>query len=438
MEFTQRLLDQQQNQQERQRRLYDQHLMTVRRQQESAMWMMNLPMPPPGAELPAALTTSGSSATTQTPSQPTTEAGSGTIPSDFNSWATRTHLINQHFRIRQATAAAAAAAAQSTAAAAYNLDLTSSSLSSVTSTTNVSTSASSQANSSATVTSDTSTSNRTAESTPVPQHFPPPHVGPYVTFPGIGAAESGSALFAPPYTRPIQHPPPHYLSVFAQGVGAPVGQPIPLPNTPTGTANVDRFPPAVEIPFPPTLPSGRSASMSVTPFDMAHLPRTLQMRMHANRMWHGHMAASYEELLNLEERMGIVNRGANIDTIERNTFPHKYKRLKKLEAVIMDEEQSCNNVPSTSQEAGDTGNENKPETSDGAKGCLKKSDKEDSIDKCTICLCDFEEEEDVRRLPCMHLFHVECVDQWLTTNKCCPICRVDIEAHSSIQYASTK
>ena len=32
-------------------------------------------------------------------------------------------------------------------------------------------------------------------------------------------------------------------------------------------------------------------------------------------------------------------------------------------------------------------------------------------------------EEDVRRLPCMHLFHVECVDQWLGQNKRCPICR---------------
>lgn len=35
-----------------------------------------------------------------------------------------------------------------------------------------------------------------------------------------------------------------------------------------------------------------------------------------------------------------------------------------------------------------------------------------------------------RRLPCMHLFHIPCVDQWLTTNKKCPICRVDIEAGS--------
>lgn len=40
---------------------------------------------------------------------------------------------------------------------------------------------------------------------------------------------------------------------------------------------------------------------------------------------------------------------------------------------------------------------------------------------------EFDEDEDVRRLPCMHLFHVPCVDQWLSLNKRCPICRVDIE-----------
>ncbi|XP_032522216.2 E3 ubiquitin-protein ligase Arkadia isoform X2 [Danaus plexippus] len=50
-------------------------------------------------------------------------------------------------------------------------------------------------------------------------------------------------------------------------------------------------------------------------------------------------------------------------------------------------------------------------------------------DKCTICLCVFEIDSDCRRLPCMHLFHMECVDQWLSTNKHCPICRVDIETH---------
>lgn len=52
-------------------------------------------------------------------------------------------------------------------------------------------------------------------------------------------------------------------------------------------------------------------------------------------------------------------------------------------------------------------------------------------EKCTICLSIFEVDSDCRRLPCMHLFHMECVDQWLSTNKHCPICRVDIETHLS-------
>ena len=31
----------------------------------------------------------------------------------------------------------------------------------------------------------------------------------------------------------------------------------------------------------------------------------------------------------------------------------------------------------------------------------------------------------------MHLFHIMCVDQWLSINKRCPICRVDIETQYS-------
>uniref|UniRef100_A0A8D2ZDM9 RING-type E3 ubiquitin transferase n=1 Tax=Scophthalmus maximus TaxID=52904 RepID=A0A8D2ZDM9_SCOMX len=58
---------------------------------------------------------------------------------------------------------------------------------------------------------------------------------------------------------------------------------------------------------------------------------------------------------------------------------------------------------------------------------------EDTEEKCTICLSILEEGEDVRRLPCMHLFHQLCVDQWLLTNKKCPICRVDIEAQLSAE-----
>ncbi|XP_041073807.1 E3 ubiquitin-protein ligase Arkadia-like isoform X2 [Polyodon spathula] len=107
---------------------------------------------------------------------------------------------------------------------------------------------------------------------------------------------------------------------------------------------------------------------------------------------------TYEDLLHLEERLGNVNRGASQGTIERCTYPHKYKK-RKLHGKQDDDE--------------------------GAE--------EDTEEKCTICLSMLEEGEDVRRLPCMHLFHQLCVDQWLTTNKKCPICRVDIEAQLSAE-----
>ncbi|XP_062998338.1 E3 ubiquitin-protein ligase Arkadia isoform X3 [Elgaria multicarinata webbii] len=107
------------------------------------------------------------------------------------------------------------------------------------------------------------------------------------------------------------------------------------------------------------------------------------------------------ELIHLEERLGNVNRGASQGTIERCTYPHKYKKV--TTDWFSQRKLHC-------KQDGEEGTE------------------EDTEEKCTICLSILEEGEDVRRLPCMHLFHQVCVDQWLITNKKCPICRVDIEA----------
>ncbi|XP_058011873.1 E3 ubiquitin-protein ligase Arkadia isoform X5 [Ahaetulla prasina] len=107
------------------------------------------------------------------------------------------------------------------------------------------------------------------------------------------------------------------------------------------------------------------------------------------------------ELIHLEERLGNVNRGASQGTIERCTYPHKYKKV--TTDWFSQRKLHCKH--------------------DGEEGT-----EEDTEEKCTICLSILEEGEDVRRLPCMHLFHQVCVDQWLITNKKCPICRVDIEA----------
>ncbi|TRY82213.1 hypothetical protein DNTS_023861 [Danionella cerebrum] len=138
---------------------------------------------------------------------------------------------------------------------------------------------------------------------------------------------------------------------------------------------------------------------------------------------------TYEDLLHLEERLGTVNRGASQGTIERCTYPHKYKK----KVVERDTEEQL------APEAWASVGKNMHSTSNSRKLHGKKEDDEeeeegadeDTEEKCTICLSILEEGEDVRRLPCMHLFHQLCVDQWLLTNKKCPICRVDIEAQLS-------
>ncbi|ORY94297.1 hypothetical protein BCR41DRAFT_243067 [Lobosporangium transversale] len=45
---------------------------------------------------------------------------------------------------------------------------------------------------------------------------------------------------------------------------------------------------------------------------------------------------------------------------------------------------------------------------------------------CPICLCDYEDLEELRHLPCDHFFHKECVDEWLKLKRTCPLCKCDI------------
>lgn len=53
-------------------------------------------------------------------------------------------------------------------------------------------------------------------------------------------------------------------------------------------------------------------------------------------------------------------------------------------------------------------------------------DADDSERKCLVCQCEYEKDDELRRLPCGHCFHVPCVDQWLKTKDVCPYCRVCI------------
>ncbi|CAB3408549.1 unnamed protein product [Caenorhabditis bovis] len=48
-------------------------------------------------------------------------------------------------------------------------------------------------------------------------------------------------------------------------------------------------------------------------------------------------------------------------------------------------------------------------------------------ERCTVCLDDFVRGNNIRLLRCGHIFHPECIDKWLSLNKKCPVCRMDID-----------
>ena len=86
---------------------------------------------------------------------------------------------------------------------------------------------------------------------------------------------------------------------------------------------------------------------------------------------------SYEELLDLEERMGKVSKGLSEEKIQK---------LKKEKYV---------------------------------KGKF-------SEDKCIICQYEYKIDEQLIILPCKHNFHLECIIEWLKKEKTCPFCKSEI------------
>ena len=87
---------------------------------------------------------------------------------------------------------------------------------------------------------------------------------------------------------------------------------------------------------------------------------------------------TYEQLLKMEENMGNVNKGLSKE------------KIKKLPIIL-----------------------------------FKKNIFKDE-DKCVICQEDYIENEKILKLTCGHIFHNNCIENWLIKEKKCPFCKEEI------------
>ena len=121
---------------------------------------------------------------------------------------------------------------------------------------------------------------------------------------------------------------------------------------------------------------------------------------------------SYDALLQLGERIGDVktDRWAMI----------AHKEIAKLETYEYDPEKLFYASKNDSNEDGATAS---------SKCCEHKKRMEDIDDseiKCLVCQFPYEKGDQLRKLPCGHCFHKDCVDQWLMTKDICAYCRQSI------------
>lgn len=155
----------------------------------------------------------------------------------------------------------------------------------------------------------------------------------------------------------------------------------------------------------------------------------------------------YEAMIRLAELIGQTTNNPllgfagkpPVDTLTQQQIDESDKFKKYVFADVIDRrknpsscpdasnQQSCDDQPIMSDDGNNVGGSGITDVSDVETENEKNNEilvLENTVEKCLICLDEYEAEEQVQILACKHMFHKPCVDQWLV--KCaasCPVCR---------------
>ena len=112
---------------------------------------------------------------------------------------------------------------------------------------------------------------------------------------------------------------------------------------------------------------------------------------------------TYEELTELGEHIGVQSKGASAEAVA------------SLTRFTVGESNACF-----------FGTGKKPsQTSE------RDMENLENLESCAVCCMGFERGDACLGMPrCGHAYHTECLEPWLAENKCCPLCKTEIEAEA--------
>jgi hypothetical protein len=116
------------------------------------------------------------------------------------------------------------------------------------------------------------------------------------------------------------------------------------------------------------------------------------------------LQASLRASANEKHASGITY-GSLLDLLSRDLTPEDYEMLLLLDTIV-----------------------EKKTTSSGVLDSMRESEVDEKIEgDCSICITTFELGERIKHLRCDHMFHVDCISEWLSKHsQTCPLCNCTV------------
>ena len=63
---------------------------------------------------------------------------------------------------------------------------------------------------------------------------------------------------------------------------------------------------------------------------------------------------------------------------------------------------------------------------------VRENKRSDNNNNCVVCLSEFQIGDIISALPCCHVFHTNCIENWLKKELNCPVCKFEVTLSSII------